>query len=205
MHDIRQHRAGQISGSLPNHKRAIPDKWSVAVKSPTGEDRIYTADINGERGLRTIVMDDDSDKASLELEVILNWKPGQDIVRAYVDNRPFVMKSEKIPCGFRVWHRGVTFDIQVRNPRAAELARHMPVKVPPDTSNLLLCPMPGVVVSVLVSEGQEVQDGQALAVVEAMKMENTLRAESKCVVAKVNAAAGDNLAVDDVIMEFVKG
>lgn len=205
MHDIRQHRAGQISGSLPNHKRAIPDKWSVAVKSPTGEGRIYTADINGESGLRTIVMDDDSDKASLELEVILNWKPGQDIVRAFVDNRPFVMKSEKIPCGFRVWHRGVTFDIQVRNPRAAELAKYMPVKVPPDTSNLLLCPMPGVVVSVLVEEGQEVQDGQALAVVEAMKMENTLRAESKCVVAKVNAAAGDNLAVDDVIMEFVTG
>jgi len=205
MHDIRQHRAAQITGSLPNHKRHIPDKWSVAVKSPTGEDRIYTADINGDAGLRTIVMDDDTDKASLELEVILNWKPGQDIVRAFVDNRPFVMKSEKIPCGFRVWHRGVTFDIQVRNPRAAELARHMPVKVPPDTSNLLLCPMPGVVVSVLVEEGQEVQDGQALAVVEAMKMENTLRAESKCVVAKVNAAAGDNLAVDDVIMEFVKG
>ena len=114
------------------------------------------------------------------------------------------MKSEKIPCGFRVWHRGVTFDIQVRNPRAAELAKHMPVKIAPDTSNLLLCPMPGVVVSVLVEEGQTVEDGQALAVVEAMKMENTLRAESKCVVKKINAAAGDNLAVDEVIMEFVK-
>lgn len=62
--------------------------------------------------------------------------------------------------------------------------------------------MPGVVVSVLVEEGQEVQDGQALAVVEAMKMENTLRAESKCVIKKINAAAGDNLAVDEVIMEF---
>ncbi|MEP3654090.1 MAG: acetyl/propionyl/methylcrotonyl-CoA carboxylase subunit alpha [Litorimonas sp.] len=202
MHDIRQHRASEISGSLPNHERHIPDTWSVEVKSPTGEDRIYTADINGESGLRTIVMDDDTDKASLELEVILNWKPGQDIVRAFVDNRPFVIKSEKIPCGFRVWHRGVTFDVQVRNPRAAELAVHMPIKIAPDTSNLLLCPMPGVVVSVLVEEGQEVQDGQALAVVEAMKMENTLRAESKCTVKKINAAAGDNLAVDEVIMEF---
>ena len=204
MHDIRQHRASEISGSLPNHERHIPDTWSVEVKSPTGEDRIYTADINGESGLRTIVMDDDTDKASLELEVILNWKPGQDIVRAFVDNRPFVIKSEKIPCGFRVWHRGVTFDVQVRDPRAAELAMHMPIKIAPDTSNLLLCPMPGVVVSVLVEEGQEVQDGQALAVVEAMKMENTLRAESKCTVKKINAAAGDNLAVDEVIMEFEK-
>jgi len=102
----------------------------------------------------------------------------------------------------------VTFEVAVRNPRAAELAKLMPVKIPPDTSNLLLCPMPGVVVSILVEEGQEVQDGQALAVVavvEAMKMENTLRAESKCVVAKINAAAGDNLAVDEVIMEFEVG
>ena len=202
MHDIRQHRAAQISGSLPNHERHIPDEWSVAVTCPTGEDKIYTADINGERGLRTIVMNDDTDKAALELEVILNWKPGQDIVRAFVDNRPFVMKSVKIPCGFRVWHRGVIFDVQVRDPRAAQLAVHMPIKVAPDTSNLLLCPMPGVVVSILVEEGQEVQDGQALAVVEAMKMENTLRAESKCVIKTINAAAGDNLAVDEIIMEF---
>ena len=78
----------------------------------------------------------------------------------------------------------------------------MPIKIAPDTSNLLLCPMPGVIVSVLVEEGQEVQDSQALAVVEAMKMENTLRAEKKAVVGKINAKAGDNLAVDEVIMEF---
>jgi propionyl-CoA carboxylase alpha chain len=86
--------------------------------------------------------------------------------------------------------------------RAAELAKLMPVKTPPDTSNLLLCPMPGVIVSILVNEGDEVQDGQALAVVEAMKMENTLRAEKKGIIAKINAAAGDNLAVDEIIMEF---
>jgi len=78
----------------------------------------------------------------------------------------------------------------------------MPVKVAPDTSNLLLCPMPGVIVSILAEAGQEVQDGQALAVVEAMKMENTLRAEKKGVIAKINAKVGDNLAVDEVIMEF---
>ena len=75
-------------------------------------------------------------------------------------------------------------------------------KIDPDTSNLLLCPMPGVIVSVLVEEGQEIQDGQALAIVEAMKMENTLRAEKQGIVAKLNAKVGDNLAVDDVIMEF---
>jgi propionyl-CoA carboxylase alpha chain len=92
--------------------------------------------------------------------------------------------------------------VHVRSPRHAELAALMPVKEAPDTSKLLLCPMPGLVVRIDVAEGDEVQEGQALAVVEAMKMENILRAERKGTVSKVNAAAGDSLAVDDVIMEF---
>ena len=93
-------------------------------------------------------------------------------------------------------------DVKVRTPRAAELAALMPEKLPPDTSKMLLCPMPGLVVSIAVEEGDEVQDGQALATVEAMKMENVLRAEKKAVVSKINAKAGDSLAVDDVILEF---
>jgi propionyl-CoA carboxylase alpha chain len=75
-------------------------------------------------------------------------------------------------------------------------------KVAADTSKMLLCPMPGLIVRVDVAEGEEVQEGQALAVVEAMKMENILRAERKGVVSKINAAAGDSLQVDEVIMEF---
>ena len=90
----------------------------------------------------------------------------------------------------------------MRTPRAAELARLMPVKLPPDTSKFLLCPMPGVVSAIAVSEGEVVQDGQALATVEAMKMENLLRADRKAVVKKIVAAVGDSLAVDDVIIEF---
>jgi len=90
----------------------------------------------------------------------------------------------------------------VRTPRQAELALLMPEKLPPDTSKYLLCPMPGLIVKVDVEVGQEVQEGQALCTVEAMKMENILRAEKKAVVAKVNASAGDSLAVDDVILEF---
>jgi len=153
--------------------------------------------------VRTIVVDDpDEDKAAIEMEVSLNWRPGERLVRAIVDSQPFVFQV--IPCaqGGTVFHRGCEFKVAVRSPRAAELAMLMPVKIPPDTSNLLLCPMPGVIVSILVEEGDEVQDGQALAVVEAMKMENTLRAEKKGVISKINAAPGDNLAVDAVIMEF---
>ena len=84
----------------------------------------------------------------------------------------------------------------------AELAALMPEKLPPDTSKLLLCPMPGLVVRIDVEEGDEVFDGQALAMVEAMKMENVLRAERKARVARVHAKPGDSLAVDAVILEF---
>jgi propionyl-CoA carboxylase alpha chain len=78
----------------------------------------------------------------------------------------------------------------------------MPEKLPPDTSKLLLCPMPGLIVKVNVQQGDHVQEGQSLCTVEAMKMENILRAERAGVVTKINAEAGDSLAVDDVIMEF---
>ncbi|MCB1481617.1 MAG: DUF2118 domain-containing protein [Rhodobiaceae bacterium] len=78
----------------------------------------------------------------------------------------------------------------------------MPEKVPPDTSKMLLCPMPGLVVSIAVEEGQEVKAGETLAVVEAMKMENVLRAERDGTVSAIHAKAGDSLAVDAVIMEF---
>ncbi|MEM7711223.1 MAG: DUF2118 domain-containing protein, partial [Pseudomonadota bacterium] len=122
--------------------------------------------------------------------------------RMMVSGDGLVMKFGKITQGFRIRTRGADLMVRVRTPRQAELAALMPEKVAADMSKMLLCPMPGLVVRVDVAEGDEVQEGQALAVVEAMKMENILRAEKKGVVAKVNAAAGDSLAVDDVIMEF---
>ena len=202
MHDIAEHRAAEITGSLPNHARHIPDEWAIEVKVPDVTHH-YGADINGEEGLRTIVVDDASEsKAAIEMEVLTAWKPGQPLVRALVDNKPFNFKARRVSEGYEVRHRGVDYKVAVRTPRGAELAQLMPVKVAPDTSSMLLCPMPGVIVKLLVSEGEEVQGGQALAVVEAMKMENTLRAEKKSVVAKIHCAAGDNLAVDEVIMDF---
>ena len=197
LHDISQNRAAEISGALPNHERHVPDEWAVQIG-----DAHYRASIHGEKGVRTIVMDDESDKAALEMDVSTSWTPGQPLVRSFVDNKPFNFKIKRCAEGFFVRHRGCEFKVAVRNTRAAELAAYMPIKEAPDTSNLLLCPMPGVIVSILVEEGQEVQDGQALAVVEAMKMENTLRAEKKGVIAKINAAPGENLAVDEIIMEF---
>ncbi len=202
MHDIAENRAAQISGSLDNHARHVPDIWAVQVKNPLEEDVHYSVDIEDGEGLRNISVDDETDKAAIEMEVSTGWLPGQQLVTAYINSEPFTFSAKKSAEGYTVEHRGASYDIAVRSPRAAELAKLMPVKLAPDTSNLLLCPMPGVIVSVLVEEGQTVEDGQALAIVEAMKMENTLRAERKAVVAKVNCAAGDNLAVDEVIMEF---
>jgi len=97
----------------------------------------------------------DGEKAAIEMEVLTSWTPGKPLVKALVDNKPFNFKAEPIPEGYRVWHRGCEFKVAVRTPRGAELAKLMPEKVAADTSNLLLCPMPGVIVSVLVEEGQE--------------------------------------------------
>ena len=112
------------------------------------------------------------------------------------------MKVGKLPNGFTIRVRGAELKVYVRSPRQHELSLLMPEKLPPDTSKMLLCPMPGLVVKVDVAVGDEVQEGQALCTVEAMKMENILRAEKRGVVSKINAGAGDSLAVDDVIMEF---
>jgi len=109
---------------------------------------------------------------------------------------------DKITGGYCLRTRGAELKVHVRTPRAAGLALLMPEKLPPDTSKLLLCPMPGLIVKINVAAGDAIQEGQALCTVEAMKMENILRAERTGTVAKVNAEPGNSLAVDDVIMEF---
>ena len=124
------------------------------------------------------------------------------MARLMVDGEPLVMKVAKIPSGFRLRLRGADLKCHVRTPRQAELALLMLEKLPPDTSRFLLCPMPGLIVKINVEVGDEVQEGQALATVEAMKMENILRAERRGIVSKINATAGSSLKVDEVILEF---
>ena len=136
------------------------------------------------------------------MRVTSDWTPGDALAVLDVDGQKLVLKVGKIPGGFRLRTRGADLKVHIRTPRQAELATLMPEKLAPDTSKLLLCPMPGLVVNLAVEEGQEVEEGQPLCTIEAMKMENILRAEKKGVVARVNAATGDNLAVDEVIMEF---
>ena len=192
MNRVAEIRRTRISGRLGNHERHVGDDWVVAIQ---GEE--IAVRIAADRDGATVHFADGAAH-----RVTSDWTPGQSLARLEVDGEPVVLKVDKIPAGQRIRTRGADLKVYLRTPRQAELARLMPEKLPPDTSKFLLCPMPGLIVKISVEEGQEVQEGQALATVEAMKMENILRAEKKGVVRKINAAAGASLRVDDVIMEF---
>jgi propionyl-CoA carboxylase alpha chain len=192
MNRVAEIRRARISGRLDNHERHVGESWNVALQGQS-----YDVTIAADRDGSTVRFEDGA-----ELRVSGDWTPGDQLATMDVDGAPLVLKVGKISGGFRIRSRGADLKVHVRTPRQAELARLMPEKLPPDTSKMLLCPMPGLIVKVDVEVGQEVQEGQALCTVEAMKMENILRAERKGVVSKINASAGDNLAVDEVIMEF---
>ena len=192
MNRVAEIRRTKISGRMDNHERRVGDNWVVSLQGQS-----FPVTIAADQDGSTVTFEDG---ASLRVEGA--WTPGDQLAEMSVDNTPLVMKVGKISGGFRIRSRGADLKVHVRSPRQAELAGYMIEKTPPDTSKMLLCPMPGLIVKVDVEVGQEVQEGQALCTVEAMKMENILRAERKGVVSKINASAGDSLAVDDVIMEF---
>ena len=191
MYRVCEIRRSQISGRMDNHERVVGTDWVVTL-----QDRAVSAVIAADKAGATVTVD------GTDYRVESDWTPGQPLANLSVNGSPLVIKVDLISAGFCVRYRGATLPVHVRTPLQAELAALMPEKVAPDTSKLLLCPMPGLIVKVDVSVGDEVQEGQTLCRVEAMKMENILRAEKKGIVSKVNASAGDNLAVDDIILEF---
>jgi propionyl-CoA carboxylase alpha chain len=136
------------------------------------------------------------------LSVVSDWLPGRVLAHFVIDGELAGIKMDATGTGMRLRWRGMDVVAHVRSPRVAELALLMPVKLPPDTSKMLLCPMPGVITSIAVNVGDQVEAGQALATVEAMKMENLLRAERRATVKRIAAQAGVGLAVDELIMEF---
>ena len=170
---------------VPSHARAVllgDRRWQFDVTEKDEEFWLYHG------GGRTLVE--------------MRWEPGDTIARARVDGTVHRMKVDRRTSGFRIRYRGADLDLKVLLPRVADLMPLMPVKVPPDLSKFLLCPMPGQVVRIDVAEGDIVEDGQPLAIVEAMKMENVLKAEKRARVAKVRVKPGAVLAVDEVILEF---
>jgi len=192
MQRVAEIRRTRVSGRMDNHERKVGSDWHVTLGGTA-----FDVSIDARPGGASVTFADGTVH-----EVEGDWTPGDTLARMTVDGTPLVLKVDKITAGFRLRTRGADLEVHVRTPRQAELARLMPEKLPPDTSKLLVCPMPGLVVKIDVVEGEEVQEGQALCTVEAMKMENILRAERKGIVKSIKAGPGDNLAVDAVIMEF---
>ncbi len=192
MHRVAEIRRTQVSGRMDNHARRVGNSWVVTLQGCEFALKL-TADPQG-----TTVEFEDGEN----IRVASDWRPGHTVARLATDDAPLVLKVDKITQGFRIRSRGADLTVKVRRPRQAELAALMPEKLPPDTSKFLLCPMPGLVVKVDVEVGQTVEAGQALCTIEAMKMENILRAEKKAVIHELRASAGDSLAVDDVILTF---
>ncbi|WP_426230586.1 acetyl-CoA carboxylase biotin carboxylase subunit [Pararhizobium sp. DWP3-4] len=192
VHQVLQDRAVQISGTIGNHRRVIGKDWVVTF---AGQEHAVTLDTSP--GGATVRLADGS-----VFTAAGDWTPGRSHATFDVDGTAMGVKIDLSGTAIRLRWRGIDIAAHVRSPRIAELARLMPKKLPPDTSKMLLCPMPGVITTITVVQGETVEAGQALATVEAMKMENILRAERRGVVKRVAAAVGASLAVDELILEF---
>lgn len=186
-----QAREAQISGQISGWRNTENSDWVVAIGGESHDAQIAPSTRGYDVFLKGRFLNLQSD-----------WQPGSVRFKGLVNGLPFGARIEKLAEGHRISHDGASVTVFVRTAALAGLAALMPEKVPPDTSKLLLCPMPGLVVALETAEGDVVQEGQALVVVEAMKMENVLRAEREATVGKIHVAPGDSLAVDQVIMEF---
>ncbi|MBV9570017.1 MAG: acetyl/propionyl/methylcrotonyl-CoA carboxylase subunit alpha [Alphaproteobacteria bacterium] len=187
----RTRRAGDISGTLNGTHQPNGD-YSAAI----GDTYFEIADAALTDGALNAVIDGNAYEAEVA------WAPGEALLRLLENGQSHVFQVARLSGCYRLRHGGANVIVTLRSREAAELAALMPKKAAKDTSKTLLCPMPGLVVSVNVKEGQEVKAGEPLAVVEAMKMENVLTAGRDATVKKINARKGDSLALDDVIMEF---
>jgi propionyl-CoA carboxylase alpha chain len=190
-------RRRKISGQMQGDPVRFSDKRLVDL----GSERIELS-IAGELGAAFIVSFGGLNGGGRRVAVEFDWWPGKPVFHGLIDGRAIAVQVRPILNGVELTHGGAVVPARVYTPREAELEALMPVKTAGDTSKALLCPMPGLVRAIHVAEGEEVQAGQQLATVEAMKMENVLRAERNATIKSIKAKAGDSLAVDAVIMEF---
>ena len=208
---INKERFDHLPGRLRPHSGLVRENWVVSLERDVREldhsqhhEKDYVA-VRLVEGYPTVPIEIDLtfDEADVQpMTVRSDWAPGEALWIGTVGERDVTAQVRPVQNGYNISWRGLAMTARVMSPTTAELDRIMPIKLPPDTSKMLLCPMPGLVVSINVTEGQEVKAGEALAIVEAMKMENVLRAERDLVVSSIACAPGDSLAVDAVIMEF---
>ena len=172
------------------------------VKIGDGVHSLHVAPAANDAGSLTTTFLSDDGEPQESKTVSSKWWFGNPLWQGTIDGKEIAVQVKPILNGFQLSYAGVAVETHVYTQREAELVALMPYKEPPDTSKLLLCPMPGLVVDIHVAEGDQVKAGQSLCIVEAMKMENILKAERDGTVASIKAAPGDSLAVDEIIMEF---
>ena len=199
MHRRGRERAARISGQLPGHELQLGEEFVIVLMGDAKRRQTPVTVSNGGDSYRVkIGIGIDGKTSTLSFN-----GPLRDIaVHGVFDGEPFSAQVERIGLNLRITHNGMQIEARVLAPRAAELQALMPIKAPPDMSRFLLSPMPGLLVDIAVKAGQTVRAGERLAVIEAMKMENVLLAQQDGVVAKIAAAKGESLAVDQVILEF---
>jgi propionyl-CoA carboxylase alpha chain len=184
-------RAARVSGQMRGHERKVGEDWVVMMngqRHPVKANPVvggYAIRYNGET-----------------YTIISNWQLGQPLFTGVCNGSEFTLQVERHKLKYSLFHWGNRADIVVLNAFAADLLSQMPEKAAPDLSKFLLSPMPGLLREIAVKAGQDVKAGEKLAVIEAMKMENILRAEQDCKVKKVSVASGESLSVDQTIIEF---
>ena len=196
-------RAAGISGQLPGHGVAHADTLVVVQLGADGQNLyhdVQLGDFDAAHGTMNVTV------GGRVYAIRSATKLGEILMTGSVNGQPFSAQVErgsaKRPLAIRVAHNGTAIEALVLQPRAADLHKLMPYKAPPDTSKMLLSPMPGLLVQVPVAVGQKVQAGERLAVIEAMKMENILVATQDCVVKEIRATVGESLSVDQQIIIF---
>jgi len=191
VHQEYRERSSQISGQSEGHEYQVPDQWVVI----TGAEETPVSMTLTLSGFLVSVGNDD-------YSVVTDWALGEPLFEAQINGQQVTVQVERSGSGYKLFYRGAEINALVLSPKAAALNKLMLEKVPADLSKFLLSPMPGLLVKLGVKVGDQVKAGEELAVVEAMKMENSLRATNNGIVAKISADVGDSLMVDQAILEF---
>jgi propionyl-CoA carboxylase alpha chain len=184
-------RAAKLDGQLPSHEREVGADFVVIVDREHHPALVVPVEGGYEVTLGKSIY-----------RIISDWRIGMNLINAEVNSRRVCFQLDRVGLRYRLSHRGTQIDALVTTPRAAELSRYMLEKVPPDLSKFLLSPMPGLLVRLSAAEGDEVEAGAELAVIEAMKMENSLRATEDVKISKVLVQQNESLVVDQPILEF---
>jgi len=191
IHSCEVGRQSTISGKMNEDASAFSETWQVQL-----EGEVQSANfLMTQQGCDVIT-------GGVVYNVETLWAPGTPVFSATINGEEINVEVEYLSDGYRLTYDGASEIVHVRNEREMALAALMPEKIPTDMSKYLLCPMPGLVVSIDVKEGDEVKAGQKLCVIEAMKMENVLSADNDGKISKISAQAGGSMAVDEIIMEF---